>query len=159
MDTENFNEDIAYDLGNLTIYNSSHTDFSSDPVQLEKQVQRLALENFRRIFSKLVEIRAQEEASRDLKKLDLQIHDFDKTEYHVKLPEPKTLFPRMNPMPSRKDLTKWERFAQDKGIRKEKKRPTKVFDEPSQEWVFRHGGKGIQQLNKKRDIIREVSGP
>lgn len=145
--------DLEVDLGNLSLYASHHVDFSEGDA--ETQIQALARENFKRLFSRLVELRSKEDEVRDAKKLELQIHDFDKSEFHVVLPDPTTLFPRFNPMPSKKDLTKWERYAQDKGIKRRKK-THKVFDEASQTWVMRHGSRGARQLADKRDVIREI---
>jgi len=145
--------DLEVDLGNLSLYASHHVDFAEGNV--ENQIQALAQENFKKLFSRLVELRAKEDETRDAKKLELQIHDFDKSEYHVILPDSTTLFPRFNPMPSKKDLTKWEKFAQEKGIKKRKK-TEKVFDEASQTWVMRHGSRGARQLAEKRDVIREI---
>lgn len=145
--------DLEVDLGNLCLYASNHVEFSDG--NPEDKIQALAQENFKRLFSRLVELRAKEDEVRDAKKLDLQIHDFDKSEFHVILPDPSTMFPRFNPMPSKKDLTKWEQYAQDKGI-KRKKKTQKVFDEVTQTWIMRHGTKGAAQLAKKRDVIREI---
>jgi regulator of ribosome biosynthesis len=144
---------LEFDLGNLSVYNSQHVDMPEDLNEREETIQRLARENFKRLFGRLLEVRAKEDELRDQKKLDLQIHDFDKTEFHVVLPTPVTLFPRFNPMPSKKDLTKWEKFAREKGIKKNK-RTHKVFDEASQTWIMRHGSKGARQLADKRDVVR-----
>lgn len=56
----------------------------------------------------------------------------------VALPAPLTPLPREKPLPKPKPLTKWQRFAQEKGIRK-RKRSKLVFDEEQQEWRRRHG--------------------
>ena len=54
------------------------------------------------------------------------------------LPVPTTLLPREKPLPKPKPLTKWQKFAQEKGIVK-RKRSKLEFDEPSGEWKRRHG--------------------
>jgi regulator of ribosome biosynthesis len=56
----------------------------------------------------------------------------------VALPAPLTHLPREKPLPKPKPLTKWQKFAQEKGIRK-RKRSKLVFDEDQQEWRRRHG--------------------
>jgi len=146
--------DVEFDLGSLCIYNTAHVDYPEDPEAYEEKIQQLALDNYRKIFGRLLELREKEDVERDKKKLELQIHDFDKTEYHVVLPEITTLFPRFNPMPSKKEMTKWEKFAKDKGIKKDRR--SKVFDEASQTWVNLRGSKSIRKLNEKRDVAREL---
>lgn len=39
----------------------------------------------------------------------------------VKLPEPKYILPREKPIPKPKPLTKWQKFANEKGLKKTKK--------------------------------------
>lgn len=46
----------------------------------------------------------------------------------IRLPEPTTQLPREKPLPQAKPLTRWEKFANDKGIVK-KKRSKMVWDE------------------------------
>lgn len=56
----------------------------------------------------------------------------------MSLPEPTTRFPRAKPVPKPKALTKWQAFALDKGITKNKKRDglgKKQFDEATGEFV------------------------
>eukprot|EP01024_Parvocaulis_polyphysoides_P032409 TRINITY_DN29018_c0_g1_i1.p1 TRINITY_DN29018_c0_g1~~TRINITY_DN29018_c0_g1_i1.p1 ORF type:complete len:380 (-),score=61.26 TRINITY_DN29018_c0_g1_i1:327-1466(-) len=56
------------------------------------------------------------------------------------LPEPLTKLPRAKPVPEKRPMTKWEKFAQAKGIVKRKK--TKLlWDEASQSWKRRWGYK------------------
>lgn len=46
----------------------------------------------------------------------------------ARLPEPSFVLPRSRKCPVPRPLTKWEKFAQEKGIKKTKK-DSKVFDE------------------------------
>ena len=64
------------------------------------------------------------------------------------LPAPTTPLPRAKPLPKPKPLTKWEKFANAKGIQK-KHRDKKVWDEEKQEWVNRWGWKGA---NKDKEV-------
>jgi regulator of ribosome biosynthesis len=58
----------------------------------------------------------------------------------VTLPKPRERLPREKPLPKREvSQTKWERFAQAKGIQG-RKRERFVWDEAHQEWRPRHGG-------------------
>ena len=57
------------------------------------------------------------------------------------LPPPKTQLPRAKALPKPKPPTKWEQFANAKGIQ-HKKRDKKVWDEEKQDWVNRWGRDG-----------------
>ena len=46
----------------------------------------------------------------------------------IKLPAPTTRLPREKPVPKEKQLTKWEKYAKEKGITKRKKTKS-VWDE------------------------------
>ena len=58
----------------------------------------------------------------------------------VKLPEPKSQLPRYQPLPQPKPLTRWDRYARDKGV-SNRKRSRMVWDEGGQEWKPRWGYK------------------
>ncbi|KAG8985535.1 Rhodanese- sulfurtransferase [Tulasnella sp. 427] len=57
------------------------------------------------------------------------------------LPQPTTRLPRAKPLPKQRMLTKWDKFANAKGI-SHRKRINKVWDEEKQEWVARWGYRG-----------------
>ena len=57
-------------------------------------------------------------------------------------------------LPKPKEKTKWEVFAEKKGIQK-KKKMTRVFDEDLGDWVSTYG-RGKRQLEKERDWVRVV---
>lgn len=56
----------------------------------------------------------------------------------VELPKPQTVLPREKPVPKPKPLTRWQKFAQEKGITKQK-RSKMVWDETREEYRPRHG--------------------
>lgn len=58
----------------------------------------------------------------------------------ARLPAATTQLPREKPVPKVKALTKWQQFAQKKGIVK-RKRSKLVFDDDAGEWKRRHGYK------------------
>ena len=49
----------------------------------------------------------------------------------VPLPDPEFRLPREKPLPKKKELTKWQKYAQEKGIQN-RKRDRMVWDEASQ---------------------------
>lgn len=66
----------------------------------------------------------------------------------LSLPPPSTALPREKPVPQPKEPTKWERFAEKKGIRPKtrEQRQNLAYDEDTGEWKPKWGYKG---LNKK----------
>jgi regulator of ribosome biosynthesis len=63
------------------------------------------------------------------------------------LPRQTTILPREKPLPKPKPMTKWEKFAQQKGIVK-RKRSKVTFDEASGEWKRRHGyGRAADEMD------------
>ena len=60
----------------------------------------------------------------------------------ITLPTPETALPREKPVPKEKEKTKWERFAEKKGIKAKKREGKLVYDEGSGEWVPKYGYKG-----------------
>lgn len=59
----------------------------------------------------------------------------------AQLPAPTTELPRAKPLPKPKPLTKWEKFAKEKGISHSKK-DKRVWDDDKQDWVNSWGWKG-----------------
>ncbi|KAI8074401.1 ribosome biogenesis regulatory protein-domain-containing protein [Gongronella butleri] len=57
------------------------------------------------------------------------------------LPDRTTVLPREKPIPKDKPMTRWEKFAQQKGIQN-RKRERMVYDEDKEEYVPRWGYKG-----------------
>ena len=60
----------------------------------------------------------------------------------VTLPTPSTPLPREKPLPTAKEKTKWERFAEKRGIKKKRKDGKLVYDEAKGDWVPKYGYKG-----------------
>lgn len=73
----------------------------------------------------------------------------------LQLPDPKFRLPREKPAPRPRELTRWDRFAQMKGITKRKK-SRKVWDEASQTWKPRWGKDRIDSVKDK--WVLEVPG-
>ena len=60
----------------------------------------------------------------------------------VTLPTPTTELPREKPVPKEKEKTKWQRFAEKKGIKPKRKDGKLVYDEAKGDWVPKYGYKG-----------------
>ncbi|KAF7639542.1 Ribosome biogenesis regulatory protein [Meloidogyne graminicola] len=75
----------------------------------------------------------------------------------VTLPEIDYSLPREKPIPKQKELTKWEKFAKEKGIISKKKRSKKVWDENTKEWKPRYGyRRAIKSENDTKDWLIEI---
>ncbi|KAJ1948374.1 Rhodanese- sulfurtransferase, partial [Dispira parvispora] len=71
----------------------------------------------------------------------------------AQLPKPKLVLPREKHVPKPKPMTRWERFAQAKGIQNRKKSRL-VYDEATDEYLPRWGYKGVN--NKEKDWLIEL---
>uniref|UniRef100_A0A2M3Z4L4 Ribosome biogenesis regulatory protein n=1 Tax=Anopheles braziliensis TaxID=58242 RepID=A0A2M3Z4L4_9DIPT len=72
----------------------------------------------------------------------------------AKLPAPRTVLPRARKLPVPKPLTKWQEFAQAKGIKK-RTRDKKVYDEVLEKWVPTYGYQRFK-AEKERDWVLDV---
>ncbi|GIY47768.1 ribosome biogenesis regulatory protein homolog [Caerostris darwini] len=70
----------------------------------------------------------------------------------AQLPELTTLIPREKPVPKAKPMTKWEKFAKEKGITK-KNKDKLVWDDNAKDWKPRYGYHGI---NNQKDWVMEI---
>jgi regulator of ribosome biosynthesis len=86
---------------------------------------------------------------------------------HVVLPAPETPLPREKPIPKPKEPTKWERFAEKKGIQAKKRDGKMVYDEEKGEWVPKWGYKGknkdgendwLVEVDEKKEQATGVAG-
>ena len=115
---------MEFDLGNLTAYDPSPIDKDSFVEGIEVACHGMATKVFQALTQQLFHLPS--EAA-----LEGRI---------VQLPPPVTLLPREKPLPKPRAPTKWEMFAQRKGIVK-RKRSKLEWDEASGEWRRRHGYK------------------
>lgn len=70
------------------------------------------------------------------------------------LPQPSTPLPRAKPLPKPREPTKWEKFAQQKGIVKHR-RSALVFDEGEQSFKRRYG---YQRANEGPPVLETKAG-
>ena len=62
----------------------------------------------------------------------------------AKFPPPTFVLPREKPVPKPKAMTKWEKYAKEKGIEKKKKKDRLVWDDVVQKWIPQFGYKKAQ---------------
>lgn len=128
--------DLEFDLGNLLAVDNN--DFDATLLRKDKNdyFLNLARDNTQLLFNQLWELPTErvEEA------------------VMVKLPPPKHILPRMKPVPKPKPLTKWQKFAKEKGIQK-KKKPKLSWDDQLQKWIPLFGFKRAKAENDKNWLI------
>merc|ERR1712226_393731 len=71
----------------------------------------------------------------------------------AKLPPPTYTLPREKPMPKPKTMTKWEKYAKEKGIDKKKKKDRLVWDDVVSKWVPQFGYKKVVAEQEKNWMI------
>lgn len=123
MEIEN-QHPFQIDLGNLTAFNPHHQfpSLSSSREDLVNECLQKGTELVQFIANDLFNLPSTEDRDGPL----------------VKLPPPTTRLPREKPLPKPKPPTKWELFAQKKGI-KNRKKDKRVYDEQTGTWKRRHG--------------------
>ncbi|KAL4446233.1 hypothetical protein ABPG77_003040 [Micractinium sp. CCAP 211/92] len=118
---------LSFDLGNLTAWDASALDaaaFEGGPTATDAACQRLAQSIFQSLAARLFALPSEAAPAGRI----------------ATLPPPSTVLPREKPIPKPKPPTKWELFAQRKGIEK-RKRSKLEWDEASGEWRRRYGYK------------------
>ena len=114
---------LEYDLGNLMAFDPVTTVDESSIVSNDEYRKDIILSTTRHLVGKLWELPSEDT------ELDGKI---------AFLPRPATKLPREKPLPAPKEQTRWEKFAERKGI-KNTKRSRIVWDENAQDWVPRYG--------------------
>ncbi|VDN24052.1 unnamed protein product [Gongylonema pulchrum] len=115
------------DAGNLLIIDNDPVTFKAkNGGPIEEELSARVRENAQFLFNKIWEL--------ERIRVDEAIC--------AKLPVPILRLPREKPLPEKRQLTKWEEYAQQKGIRK-KKRSRNVFDERTQLQL-------VNQINRAR---------
>ncbi|TPX38191.1 hypothetical protein SmJEL517_g00206 [Synchytrium microbalum] len=138
-----------HDAGNLTAFDNNALDdtilfgASSTDIEREKYLTSNARDALQSLLNEIFTLPT-------VKKNDATL---------VELPRPTTQLPRAKPVPREKIMTRWEKFAKAKGIKKVKK-STKVFDEAMGEWIPKFGYKhGTDKLDDWLVEVPETSDP
>eukprot|EP00123_Amoebidium_parasiticum_P014923 comp22702_c2_seq1/m.35224 comp22702_c2_seq1/g.35224 ORF comp22702_c2_seq1/g.35224 comp22702_c2_seq1/m.35224 type:complete len:311 (-) comp22702_c2_seq1:80-1012(-) len=113
---------LTYDLGNLAAFDTAPLDNKLMKADTEAYLKALSRDNCQLLINQIwqLPVERREDA------------------YVCELPAPTTHLPREKPIPQPKAQTKWEKFAEAKGIQKRKK-SRMVFDEERQDWAPRWG--------------------
>nr|CAG4642762.1 EOG090X0CBY [Evadne anonyx] len=132
--------ELEIDAGNLLAYDINDIDINQLRTEKEKCLTNLARDNVQLLINCLFQ-------------LPTELVD---NNIFVKLPPPTTRLPRAKPVPKAKQLTKWEKYAKEKGIVKRKK-DNLEWDEELRKWVPRYGFKK-SQAEKEKSWCVELPG-
>ncbi|KAK9389285.1 ribosomal biogenesis regulatory protein [Lipomyces mesembrius] len=134
---------VTYDLGNLSVFDTNMIDSeimsSTDEAKREVYLQSLARDSAQLLVNQILALPV---VTGGRTGGDVNHNDG----VFVKLPDPITQLPREKPIPVAKPLTKWEKFAKQKGITpKGRNTGNLVYDEAKGDWVKKWGYKGKNQ--------------
>lgn len=128
-----------FDLGNLATFDPNPLDNAklNDPEQKEAYLASVTRDNLQLLINQILSLPI---------KTTTDTHGSstgqDSTMTLIQLPEPTTALPREKAIPKDKPKTKWEKFAEIKGIKAKAKDGKMVYDEEKGEWVPKWGYKG-----------------
>jgi regulator of ribosome biosynthesis len=122
---------VDIDLGNLLVWDQNVIDQQAYKEDRDEYIKNTMRDNMQLFVNALWQV-------------PIERHD---NAIVAKLPDSKTVVPREKPVPKPKPLTKWQKFAQSKGIVKQKKSKF-VWDETKQEWGRRYGYKRANDESK-----------
>jgi regulator of ribosome biosynthesis len=138
-------DDLVYDLGNLTALDSHGINEKElqDPQERENNLKRAARDNVQLLVNQLFNLP----------------YDMDNLIGMVALlPDQTTAIPREKHVPEPKPLTKWQKFAKEKGIKNTKK-SRMVYDEESEEYRPRFGYKSKSDLSDWAIPVKDNEDP
>lgn len=115
-------DDLVYDLGLLTAFDAQPLDAAQLERDPEAYLLRTTTERTQLLIKHIFELPV----------------EMDEAGPVAQLPPRTTKLPAAAPPPKPKPLTRWEKFALEKGITKTK-RSLKVWDETAGDWKARHG--------------------
>eukprot|EP00128_Syssomonas_multiformis_P002261 Colp12_sorted_trinity150504_noHs@444 len=115
---------LLFDLGNLAAFDGAPVDEKAYKADPDAYVRDLTRDNVQLLFN-------------EIWKLPIEVKQ---DAVVATLPAPTTRLPREKPAPKPKAKTRWEKFAELKGIKKEK-RSKMVYDEEAGEYKPRYGYK------------------
>jgi regulator of ribosome biosynthesis len=138
-----FNKSL--DIGNLTVISTINIPNSIT----EEEIIDVTKQNLSHLFGELYKIKVNQIGKDD------ENRDYDKPINVITLPEGSTLLPRSLPIPKRDDnMTKWEKFAKEKGIEKRKK-GRMIWSDEFQKYLPRWGKGSLKKETENSKYIIE----
>jgi len=125
------------DLGHMLAIDPNQTEFSEEKMPSEEDLMELGRDCAQLLINSLWQLETErvEEA--------IVAH----------LPPPTFVLPREKPCPKPKPMTKWEKYAKEKGIDKKKKKDRLVWDDVVSKWVPQFGYKKVVAEQEKNWMI------
>lgn len=148
-------ETYTIDIGCLTVYDNAVFEAGLNTLE-GPELQSRTLKAYQLLLEKIKESKSLENMEQSLRKLEHQVIDFDKNPNEYNLPKSELQLPRLLKYDTTKVMTKWEKFAQEKGIKKVKKRSRMIWSEEVKDWVPRWGRNSAKHIKEDLDVIREV---
>jgi len=108
-----------------------------------KEFSKKTSTNICSVFKALFELKAKQDAKHGE---DGEILENDRSEFNVKMPNSHIILPREKACPKEEQMTKWEKFREERGLPPRKKRGRLVFDPIQNDWVPRWGKGSIKKL-------------
>lgn len=131
---------VTYDLGNLAVADPNPLELGEN---IEQSLESVTRDNVQLLINQILQLPVKKTAE-SINSSGTQ----DSTMVLFRLPDPVWRLPREKPLPKEKPKSKWEAFAEKKGIQKKAKDGKLVYDEEEKRWVPKWGYGGI---NKKLD--------
>jgi regulator of ribosome biosynthesis len=130
-----YEENIAYDLGNLAAFDIS----SIEP----SDVHKITVQNSEKLLRKLYLLEKEQNEEGDF----------------LILPNPIAKIPRERKPPSPKPTTKWENFRLKNGLGRRRKRSRLVYEASVDGYLPRYGSYSVKKLKSKQNaIVEEKNG-
>ena len=145
------NNDYTIDEGTLTVFSFGNINSSFSTQQVFDRITS----SFIALKAKVQENMRNEAEEREIRSLEHQYIDFDKDPNETRLPSSTLQLPRLLAYTPSSYKTKWQIFAESKGIKK-KKRSRMIYNEEKKDWMPRWGAGSSKQIKNDLDIIREV---
>jgi len=129
--------DLDTDLGHLLVIDPNPLDLADGQVPGDEELLNLCRDGAQVLVNALWQL------------------DTERVEEAIvaKLPPPTFILPREKPVPKPKMMTKWEKYAKEKGIEKKKKKDRLVWDDVVSKWVPQFGYKKVVTEAEKNWMI------
>lgn len=134
--------EIELDLGNLLAIDPNQFEFSEEQVPSEEELAALGRDAAQLLCNSLWQLQTE------------RVEDA----VVAKLPPPTYRLPREKPAPKPKPMTKWEKYAKEKGIDKKKKKDRLVWDDVVSKWVPQFGYKKVKNFEEKTWMLPVKGG-
>lgn len=143
---------VAYDLGNLALADPNPTVFEGSNLEIE--LYRVNRDNVQLLINQILQLPIKRTVE-SMNSSGIQ----DNSMALFQLPDPLWSLPREKSVPKDKPKTRWEMFAEKKGIKKRAKDGKMVYDEQIQQWVPKWGYGGINKREDKQWLVEYDDKP